>query len=99
MEREESDYDIAVLFNKTDVSVVDEIKIAMEIARELEAPPDRVDVIALNRANPLLKARILREGILIYEKSREFRVRWERKEYLEILRQMDLYAIYTGSKP
>ncbi|MDM7275043.1 MAG: glycosyltransferase [Thermoprotei archaeon] len=95
---EDSDYDIAVLFGRPDVSVIDEIKLAMKLARELKVPPDKVDVVAVDKADTILKARILKEGIPIYEKSREFRVKWERREYLEILRQTDLHAIYINSR-
>ena len=98
-EREDSDYDIAVLFGKADVSVVDEIRLAMEIARELGVSSDKIDIVALDKADPLLKMRILREGVPIYERPQGFRTRWEREEYLEILRQMDLYEIYIGSRP
>lgn len=94
LERVGSDYDIAVLFSKPRVTVVDEIELTLDIAKTLNVPPDKVDVIALNNADILLKARILREGIPIYMLNNELRMRWERGTYLQILNSTDLYAIY-----
>ncbi|RLE89500.1 MAG: hypothetical protein DRN04_16230 [Thermoprotei archaeon] len=89
-----SDYDIAVLFSKPRVTVVDEIELTLDIAKTLNIPPDKVDVIALNNADVLLKARILREGIPIYMLNNELRMRWERGTFIQILNSTDLYAIY-----
>ena len=94
LERIGSDYDIAVLFSKPRVTVVDEIELTLDIAKTLNIPPDKVDVIALNNADILLKARILREGIPIYMLNNELRMRWERGTYIQILNSTDLYAIY-----
>jgi len=94
LERIGSDYDIAALFSKPRVTVVDEIELTLDIAKTLNIPPDKVDVIALNNADILLKARILREGIPIYMLNNELRMRWERGTYIQILNSTDLYAIY-----
>ena len=94
LERIGSDYDIAVLFSKPRVTVVDEIELTLDIAKTLNIPPDKVDVIALNNADILLKARILREGIPIYMLNNELRMRWEKRTYIQILNSTDLYAIY-----
>lgn len=44
LERRESDYDIAVLFGKNKVSVLDEVELAIEIADTLNIPVDKVDI-------------------------------------------------------
>lgn len=67
--REESDYDIAALFEKEDASIIDEIELGISIAEELGIPADKVDVVALNKADPILIVRVLKEGIPIYTKN------------------------------
>ena len=94
MERKDSDYDIAVLFNRN-VTIMDEIKLGLDIADKLKLPVEMIDITALNKADFLFKARILREGIPIYVSDEDMRRRWERKTYLKILSTIDLYKIYT----
>lgn len=93
-ERVESDYDIAVLFRAEDVTVLDEVELAKELASTLGVPVDRVDVVALNRADRGLMARVLREGIPPYCRSEEEKRRWELETYLNLLKCMDLDALY-----
>lgn len=95
-EREDSDYDIAVLFGREGVTVVDEVGLSLEVARALRVPADRVDLVSLDSADPLLVARVLKEGVPIYAASEEDRRRWEREKYLEVLRATDLYAVYAS---
>jgi len=94
MERLESDYDIAVLFDKPKVTVIDEIELALNVAQALKVSPDMVDIVALNNADITLRARILKEGLPIYVPNRELKARWERQTILQILHTTDLYAIY-----
>lgn len=94
LEREDSDYDIAVLFNRN-VTIMDEIKLGLDIADKLKLPVEMIDITALNKADLLFKARISREGIPIYVSDEDMRRRWERKTYLKILSTIDLYKIYT----
>jgi len=94
VERLESDYDIAVLFDKPKVTVIDEIELALNIAQALKAPPDMVDIVALNNADITLNARILKEGSPIYILNRGMKAKWERQTILQILHTTDLYAIY-----
>jgi len=95
METPESDYDIAVLFDKPKVTVTDEIELALDVARALKVPSDMVDIVALNNVDTTLKARVLREGVPIYMLSRERKARWERQTILQTLHTTDLYAIYV----
>jgi predicted nucleotidyltransferase len=92
--RPDSDYDIAVLMDRSEVTVMDEIELALDIADALKVPADRVDVVALNIADTMLKARVLREGAVIYAENEDVRKVWERKVYPEVLDSTDLYAIY-----
>ena len=94
LERKDSDYDIAVLFNRN-VTIMDEIKLALDIADKLKLPVEMIDITALNKADLLFKARILREGIPIYISDEDIRRKWERKTYLKILSTIDLYRMYT----
>jgi predicted nucleotidyltransferase len=93
-ERKDSDYDIAVLFQNENVTILDEAKLAKELASALEIPVDKVNVVALNRADARLKARVLKEGIPVYYKSEEEKRRWELETYLNVLKSRDLDSIY-----
>ena len=94
--RRGSDYDFAVLFARDDVSVEEEIALALGLAEALGVPSDKVDVVALNRADPELIARVLKEGKLLYARSEDERRRWERGTLLELLRLSDLTAVYAA---
>ncbi len=93
LHRGDSDYDIAVLFNRDDVSIVDEVRIAVEISERLRAP---VDVVSLNNADVILIARVLKEGTLLYSRSDDVRRAWERHKYVDVLREADLLAVYAA---
>ncbi len=92
--REDSDYDIAVLFENPNTTILNEIELGMDIATNLNVPPDKVDIVLLNNADALLKARIFKEGIPIYAKDEKIRRMWERRAYVEILDELDLQALY-----
>jgi uncharacterized protein YutE (UPF0331/DUF86 family)/predicted nucleotidyltransferase len=94
--RPDSDYDIAVVMDRAEVTVMDEIELALDIADALKVLADKVDVVALNIADTMLKARVLREGVVLYAEDEGVRRIWERKMYLEVLDSMDLHAIYTA---
>lgn len=91
--REDSDYDIAVLFEKQ-AGILDEVELAVDISKELGIPPERVDVVSLNNADVMLKARVLKEGVPIYAKDDGLRGEWERRTYVELLDELDLQALY-----
>lgn len=93
--RVDSDYDIAVLFSSEESSLIGEINLAVELASALNEPVDKVNVVSLNKADLTVKARVLKEGSLIYCSDEEFKRRWERKTLREVLDNSDLYAIYT----
>ncbi|MEM2448035.1 MAG: HepT-like ribonuclease domain-containing protein [Candidatus Bathyarchaeia archaeon] len=92
--REDSDYDIAVLFEKYDATILNEAELALEIADSLGIPVDKVDVSSLNKADPTLISRVLKEGVVIYQCDEALRRNWEKKTYFELLGNTDLYAVY-----
>jgi uncharacterized protein YutE (UPF0331/DUF86 family)/predicted nucleotidyltransferase len=92
--REDSDYDIAVVFEKPNPTILDEIELCIEVARSLGVAPEKVDVVALNNADALLKARVLREGVLIYARSEQDKKKWERRTLVEVLDELELQALY-----
>ncbi|MGQ9468861.1 MAG: type VII toxin-antitoxin system MntA family adenylyltransferase antitoxin [Nitrososphaerales archaeon] len=94
--RKDSDYAIAVLFQSGDVTVLNEIELARDLASALRVPADRVDVVALNKAGADLVARVLKERVLAYSMGDEERKRWERNAYLDLLRRRDLDAVYIA---
>jgi uncharacterized protein YutE (UPF0331/DUF86 family)/predicted nucleotidyltransferase len=93
--REDSDYDFAVLF-EGEATVLDEARLAVKIANALGVPADRVDVVALNRSGRELKARVLKEGRLVYAKDAEAARGWVKETYLDVLHSSDLDAIYLS---
>lgn len=93
--RENSDYDMAVLFESDEATILDEVGLAMESARALGVPSDRVDVVALNKADTGLMARVFKEGIAVYSRSEGEKRIWERDAYLNMLRRRDLDAVYV----
>ena len=96
-EEERSDYDLAVFF-KDERTIVDELKLALAIAEALNIPSDLVDVIALNKAEHSLIARVLKEGRPIYSDDEAERKKWERRTYLKLLRESDLDALFLARK-
>lgn len=95
---EESDYDI-VLFPSDDVSVIDEVNLAVKLSNALNELADKVDVVSLNRADLIVKARVLREGVPIYHCDEGVKRKWERKTLIEVLDGTDLYAVYISRSP
>jgi len=91
--RDDSDYDIAVVLREGG-DIITEVNLSSEIADALEVPADRVDLVLLRGDEYPLIARVLKEGVPIYEESEAARKAWEKKVYLKILLEMDLHEIY-----
>jgi len=70
--REDSDYDIAVLFDKEEVNLLDESNLAVDISEKLNIPVDKIDVTSLNKNDLLVIARVLKEGKIIYQEDENF---------------------------
>ncbi|MBO3769449.1 MAG: HepT-like ribonuclease domain-containing protein [Thermoproteota archaeon] len=92
--REDSDYDIAVFFRSDEVNILNETLLALDIAEALGISSDRIDVVALNKADSILIARVFKEGEVLYSDDEELRKKWERETYLKMLRENDLTYTY-----
>ena len=60
-----------------------------------------VDVVVLNAASPDLCRRVFREGIVLLDRDRRFRLRFEvkkRNEYLDFLPVLQLYRRYPKAR-
>jgi uncharacterized protein YutE (UPF0331/DUF86 family)/predicted nucleotidyltransferase len=95
--REDSDYDIAVLIDKSEPDIIDEITLSMEIANALNTSLD-IDITLLNKADTTLKARIFKEGIPIYWRNEKEMKKWLRETYIEILNYTDIIEMYINRK-
>lgn len=69
--RLDSDTDIAV-FSKSPLGLKEKVMIAARIARTRKISEDRMDVVDIRRASPLLQFEIARKGKLIYGKKSDF---------------------------
>lgn len=83
----DSDVDLAVLYADEPPATLDspELALAADLERLLKR---RVDVVVLNRAPVDLIHRVLRDGILVCERDRSARIRFEvraRNEYFDLL--------------
>jgi len=91
-----SDVDLAVLFRESPPSGLDgpRFRLAGDLEKLLRRP---VDVIVLNDASPDLCHRIFRDGVLVLDRDRGFRIRFEvkrRNEYLDFLPVLQRYRRY-----
>jgi predicted nucleotidyltransferase len=75
--RPDSDYDIGVLIDRTAASG-DHGAIVRRLAGRLGriVPSTSIDLVVLNDAPPLLRHRVLRDGIVLFQRSPEARVRF-----------------------
>lgn len=99
--RSRSDVDVAVLFDRDPPNTLEGLRfdLADALGRHLER---RVDLLVLNRAPADLVHRVLRDGVLVCERDRSVRVRFEvqrRNEYfdLEPIRRQYRRAVPTGA--
>jgi uncharacterized protein len=91
--RESSDVDLAVLLRSRPVARLS------NVAREFEASVERVlrrpvDVVVLNTAPADLVHRVLRDGMLVLDRDRSARIRFEvqsRNEYFDLAPLRRLY--------
>jgi predicted nucleotidyltransferase len=89
----ESDIDVAVLFDPPPPARL--LGPPSSIHDQLEtAVSRRVDLIVLNQASPDLIHRVLRDGVVLYERDPGERIRFEvraRNEYFDIKPYLDEY--------
>ena len=91
--RADSDLDVAVLFERDPPR--DIFGLHTDLALRLgEAAGLPVDLVILNRASPDLVHRVLRDGILLLERSRSRRIAFEvrsRNQYFDLLPHLRRY--------
>jgi predicted nucleotidyltransferase len=84
--RATSDVDVAVLFAKSPPATLEGLR--FDLAGALEARLHRpVEIVVLNQAPADLVHRVLRDGIIILERDRSARIRFEvkaRNEYFDL---------------
>ena len=81
-----SDIDVAVLFDTQPPGTLDGAPLTLEGALERELGR-RVDLVTLNSASADLVHRVLTDGVLVYERDRARRIRFEvarRSEYFDL---------------
>ena len=81
-----SDVDIAVLFDAPPAATLDgpQLTLQSDVERQLGCP---VDVVVLNTASADLVHRVLRDGVVILDRDRAVRLRFEvarRNEYFDL---------------
>lgn len=89
---EGSDFDIAVLLSSTPKNLLDYYLHLLNRLSEILG--DRVDLIILNTAPPLLKHQVIKWGKTIYTRSERSRILFEASahcEYLDFKRAMERY--------
>lgn len=79
-----SDLDLAVLL---DPAAVEDHRAQLDLLASLQAASGRedVDLTVLNRAGPGIKVRVVRDGRIVYARSRRERVIFEARAILEAL--------------
>ena len=88
-----SDVDVAVLF-ASEVPPQDRMDIAAAMVEGLERRCSHVDLVLLDEASPALKHRVLREGLLLLERTPRRRVAFETRAIQEYLDFQPLAAVY-----
>ena len=91
--RPDSDVDVAVLYRRTPETTFSALPLRLE--EEIERLFRRTtQVVALNRASADLRARVLRDGVLLLDRDPSFRIRFEirtRNEWFDILPMLREY--------
>ena len=95
--RDNSDVDVAVLYRSSPVATLDapQIRLEGDIERLLRRT---TQVVALNRAQADLRARVLRDGVLLLDRDPILRIRFEvqtRNEWFDLQPILGEYRRYT----
>ena len=90
-----SDIDIAVLFN-SGLGMEASIERQVQLMVDLDQFADReIQVVVLNRASPFLAYQVLRDGLLLYERSRVERIAFEvrtMKVYFDVQPMLEFHS-------
>ena len=92
-DRPGSDVDVAVLYRRAPAATFNALPLRLE--EETERLLQRTtQVVVLNRASVDLRARVLRDGVLVLDRDRSVRIRFEirtRNEWFDILPMLREY--------
>jgi predicted nucleotidyltransferase len=88
-----SDVDVAVLLS-AEVAPQDRLNVAASLMEDLERRCGYVDLALLDEASPLLKHRVLRDGILLLERDSRRRIAFETRAIQEYLDFKPIAEIY-----
>jgi predicted nucleotidyltransferase len=95
-----SDIDIGVLYREPPLRSLDDPSFSLK--GDIEATLHRpVDLVVLNHASADLCHRVFRDGILVLDRDRAFRIRFEvrkRNEYLDLLPVLRRYRRYPEER-
>jgi len=101
--RADSDVDIAVLVRPGSAGSHEALAIKLQLENELDALlHSEPDVTIVNAAPVDLVHRILRDGVLLLERDRAERVRFEvtsRADYFDLVPVLQRYRRYRGVEP
>ena len=96
--RPDSDVDVAVLIDQSVGSAPSRLTLASmraNLQADLQEAVHRpVDLVVLNHASPDLVHRVLRDGVILVERDRSARIRFEvgaRNEYFDVLPFLNRY--------
>ncbi len=97
----QSDVDLGLLYPELPTSrTLDSLPLLLKGDLE-ELLGITVDVVGLNTASPDLCHRVFRDGIVLLDRDRRFRLRFEvkkRNEYLDFLPVLELYRRYPKTR-
>ena len=97
----QSDVDLALLYPELPTSrTLDSLPLLLKGDLE-ELLGITIDVVVLNTASPDLCHRVFRDGIVLLDRDRRFRLRFEvkkRNEYLDFLPVLQLYRRYPKAR-
>ncbi len=97
----QSDVDLALLYSKAPTSqTLDSLPLLLKGDLE-EFLGLAVDIVVLNTASPDLCHRVFRDGVVLLDRDRRFRLRFEvkkRNEYLDFLPVLQLYRRYPKAR-
>ena len=88
-----SDFDIALLLSKVPEDQLDYILHLIDKLSQVIGG-DRIDLVVLNKAPPLLKYQVIKHGRVIYSRDNKLRVLFEARaidEYLDFSRVIERY--------
>lgn len=91
--RPSSDVDVAILLSSSDAPTLASMRLGLQADLQ-EAVHRPVDLVILNTASPDLIHRVLRDGVLLVERDRSARIRFEvhaRNEYFDVLPFLNRY--------